>query len=139
MRTLVACLVASMVVPSELVLTSMGNFAKMYEGPHELFRSLITTYAVTLMLTICVVVPLRFLSRRWDFARGWVATAIGLCIGCLIMAAFSLVSSHAGEFSRGPAPTGAYIRFGLLGAATGALFWLIAKKEWRPNNCWRGP
>ena len=105
-----------------------------FEGPDAVLMMVFVQYVFLLALTICVVVPLRFMWRRWDFMRAWGAGMIGFGIGVLLVAFAGILMVRIPILAVDHVPLRAFIKVGLLSAAAGLVFWFIAKGEMRPNS-----
>jgi len=138
MRTVIATFVVPIVVVGGVLLPSLFGSRRSFDGPQAVVFTVVFQYLFVLAFTSVVVLVLRYFWRRWDFMRGWVATAIGLGIGCGVAAAFILTYPNIPMFASEHFPLGAYARvlliLGVTGALAGILFWLIAKAEMRPNK-----
>jgi hypothetical protein len=133
MRTLIACLIAPLVVVMGLIPLNMAGLSHVGTGQSVTFS--IVTYAIAFAITVLVALPIRHASRRWHFSTFLVTAISGFLTGvvCLRVAARVI----AGEISSEPIgsiPGITYLRFGMLGAVCGLVFWLIAWPELRPNT-----
>jgi hypothetical protein len=138
MRTLIATLVVPLVVICGFLLAGAFSPGRMFEDFASAVLTVVVQYVFFLAFTGAVVVLLRLLWRRWDFMRGWVATAIGTAIGSGVMITFGIMYSSVPAFSSRPIPWAGYARgvliLGITGAVAGYIFWLIANSEMRPNK-----
>jgi hypothetical protein len=133
MRTLIACLVAPLVVVIGLIPLDMLGLSHVGTGPSVTFS--LAIYAIAFTITILVALPIRHASRRWYFSTLSVTAIAGFLTGvaCLQVAA-QVTSSHMFSAPVGSIPWAAYLKFGMLGAACGLVFWSIARQEMRPNK-----
>jgi len=89
---------------------------------------------MALILLTIVALPYRFLARRWNIARGWLSAVIGLVVGSLCVYAMDYTIAHTPAFAPTPLPISVYLEFAVVGAATGFVFWLLAKEDLRPRT-----
>jgi hypothetical protein len=138
MRTVIATFLVPIVVVGGVLLPSLLGSRRAFDGPDAVVFTVVSQYLFALAFTVVVVLVLRYFWKRWDFMRGWVATAIGLGIGWAVATAFILTYPNIPMFASGYFPLAAYARvfliLGITGALAGVLFWLIAKAEMRPNT-----
>jgi hypothetical protein len=138
MRTVIATFVVPIVIVAGILLPPLFSSRRAFDGADAVVFSAVFHYLLALAFTGAVVLVLRYFWRRWDFMRSWVAAAIGLGVGCGVAAAFIITYSNIPMFASARSPLAAYPRvfllLGVTGAATGMLFWLIAKSEMRPNT-----
>jgi len=138
MRTLIATLVVPIVVVCGLLLPAAFDSRNEFEDPASAVFAVAFQYFFVLAFTVAVVVPLRFLWRRWDFMRAWVAILIGSVLGCGVMVTFAVVYAHIPLLASQPiAPSGLARGISILavtGAIAGLVFWRIAKAEMRPDT-----
>ncbi len=138
MRTLTAIFVVPVIVVCGTLLPFAFDSAKHFEDFPSLVHTVVYQYLFDLVFIAAIVVLLRPLWRRWDFMRGWVASATGAMLGCGAMIVFAFAYSRVPEFSSQPITSAGYARgimtFGITGAVAGYIFWLIADMEMRPNN-----
>ena len=76
----------------------------------------------------------RYLAKRWHLGRAWVAIAMGVVVGILSILAIDFTVHRIPELSSIHVPSIAYVQFGVVGAAAGLVFLLIALRQLRPNN-----
>ena len=133
MRTLIACLVAPLVVVLGVGPLDMLGLSHAGTGPGATL--LLVIYAIAFAVTILVGLPIQHASRRWHFSTLSVTVIVGFLAGvvCLQIAAH-VTSSHIFSAPVGRIPGTAYFQFGMLGAVCGLVFWLIARQEMRPNT-----
>ncbi len=129
-----ATFVTPLVVSVGLMLSAMIGAERDGWEPLDRFYALVVGYVMALIATAFVVVPLRPLWRRWDFARAWVAAVVGTSVGSLMVAVFGYLSSQTPFLATEQIPVAGYIRFGATGGLAGIVFWFIARKEMRPNT-----
>lgn len=136
MRTLIASLVAPLVVVLGVGPLDMLGLSHVGTGPGACF--LIVIYAIAFAVTVLVGLPIQHASRRWHFSTLAATTIAGSIAGvsCLRVTA-QAVGSYAFSSHVGPIPTDTYLKFGLLGAVCGLVFWLIARQTMRPDTSLR--
>jgi hypothetical protein len=133
MRTLIACFIAPLVVIVGLIPLDMLGLSHVGTGPSVSFSLVI--YAIAVVITILVALPIRHASRRWHFSTSLVTAIAGFLAGviCFRIAAQVTVGEITSE-PMGSIPGVTYLKFGILGAVSGLVFWAIAKPELRPNT-----
>ena len=129
-----ATLFTPLVIAVGCELLILVDSKKAFEAWSQVLLNLLVLYLLALLVTACVTLPLRYLWRRWDFARVWVSASVGLCVGLVLVAALSFVMTSTPALSSQAVPTVAYVKFGLIGAISGIVFWAIARSEMRPNT-----
>jgi hypothetical protein len=133
MRTVIACLVVPLVVVIGLIPLDMLGLSHVGTGPSVAFS--LVVYAIAFAITGLVGLPIRHASRRWHFSTLPVTAIVGLLTGVVcVRVAAQVVSGHIFSAPVGSIPGVTYLKFGMLGAVCGLVFWLIARPELRPNN-----
>jgi hypothetical protein len=138
MRTFVAILIVPVVVMCGLYWVAAFNSGIRFQDVPSAVIAVVAQYVIFLAFTSAVVLPLRYLWRRWDFMRAWVAAAIGSAIVGSMMFVIAFVFRHIPATASHQIAPVVYWRGTIILAFTGAIaglfFWLIAKTEMRPNN-----
>jgi hypothetical protein len=133
-RTLIAFLVAPLVVPALLVLYPRELSSTNFKDPLFVVPGAIIAYMAVWMLGGPVYLFLR--ARHWT--GFWVSPIVGFAFGAVMWLvvgmAFSLMLGHslAGSFSlvADPGFSGGMLwPAGIAGAATGAVLWRIARPD----------
>ena len=83
--------------------------------------SFVVVYLFSITATVLLGVPFYFILRKFNLIRWWSATAGGLLVGTVFLL---LITSNAAQDTAG------MLRFAMLGASAGFLFWLV----WRSGK-----
>jgi hypothetical protein len=135
MRTVIATLVAPLVVVFALIPLNIFGVSTNLVGPGAVLTWVLVTYLIALAITICLAFPFRYASRRWHFPGVWVAPIVGFATGWLCLSAVrAFIGIHVGLEATGPVPVTSHLKAGGLGAICGLAFWLIAKTELSPDT-----
>lgn len=134
-RTLVAFLVAPLVVPAFMLFYLRGLSSTDFWQTFSLVVSVIVAYTGVWVLGFPTYLFLR--ARQWT--SFWLAPVLGFVIGAAMMLVFgvgftvllghSLVSAVSDVMRDPNMLRGALWQGGVAGAATGAVFWLIARPD----------
>jgi hypothetical protein len=116
-RTAIGFLVAPLVVPIGMLLTSGLQSESVSELALEALVSIAVWYGYSLLFTFVIALPLYLLLNRLDFVHWWVSASAGLLVGGI------------GAASLNGQTTWFYARLVVLGGVSGLVFWLIAKYE----------
>ena len=130
-RTFTAIIVSALVPALGLFGFGFVNTRRWPGDSTMSFLAIVVFYGMAAMLTALVGLPYRFFARRWDFARAWVSAGIGITVGMLCAYAMDYGFAHAPEGVRARVPFFIYPEFAAIGAATGFVFWSLAKAELR--------
>jgi hypothetical protein len=89
-------------------------------------------FAVALAFVVGLV--FRYLARYWGLGQAWIAVIVGTVVGGMSALATDSAMRSIPELSPVKVPTIAYIQFGVIGAAAGLVFWLLARRRLRINS-----
>ena len=100
----------------------------------DLLAGLFVTYLFAVAVAFLIGLLFRYLAQHWNVGRFWVAVTIGAIVGSLSVVAIDFASHSIPELSPVRVPLIAYVQFAVVGAAAGFVFWLIARRDARPNT-----
>src|SRR5678809_31606 len=133
-RLLVPSLGTASVVTVGLFVVAAMNSQEGSKVSLDLLAGLFVTYLFAVAVAFLIGLLFRYLAQHWNVGRSGVAVTIGAIVGSLSVVTIDFVSHSIPELSPVRVPLIAYVQFAVVGAAAGFVFWLIARRDARPNT-----
>jgi hypothetical protein len=116
-RTAIGFLVAPLVVPIGMLLTSELQSESPSELALEALVFVVVWYGYSLLFTLVIALPLYLLANRFGFVNWWASVGAGLLVGGIGAAS---LNGQTQSF---------YATLVVLGGVSGLVFWLITKYQ----------
>jgi|SRR5215510_4129279 len=133
-RLLFPSLGAACVVIVGLFLAGLMNSRQWSGVLSGILASFFVAYWFAAALAFSVGLLFRHLAERQDLGRAWTALMTGAAVGEVSVLALDFTMRRIPALSSIHVPPIAHIQFGVVGAVAGFVFWLIAKRQLRPDT-----